>query len=79
MSAQPDVISCGCCRGPEEDRCICWNHQDVPHGRAPRVCSRHVAMQTCGVCGFVGAEDEYIPHDCYWQFRHRGVTQGSQS
>jgi hypothetical protein len=35
------VLSCGCCRGPESDRCVCHNHQDVPRGRRTAKCSRH--------------------------------------
>lgn len=34
-------LSCGCCRGPVDDRCCCWIHQDTPRGIRPRVCSRH--------------------------------------
>jgi len=34
-------LTCGCCKGPENDRCVCWNHQDVPHGRPVHICSRH--------------------------------------
>lgn len=36
-----DRLPCGCCRGPERDRCICHMHQDTRIGRAARVCSRH--------------------------------------
>lgn len=36
-------ISCGCCRGPVDDRCCCWNHQDTPRGIPPKVCTRHRA------------------------------------
>lgn len=35
------IISCGCCRGPAEDRCCCWNHQDTRYGIRPKICSRH--------------------------------------
>ena len=33
--------SCGCCAGPVEDRCCCWNHQDIRAGIVPKVCTRH--------------------------------------
>lgn len=32
---------CGCCCGPEDDRCICWMHQDAPRGLRPKRCSLH--------------------------------------
>jgi len=32
---------CGCCVGPEDDRCVCHIHQDVRIGRPPRKCSLH--------------------------------------
>ena len=32
---------CGCCVGPEDDRCICHFHQDVPRGRPVHKCSLH--------------------------------------
>lgn len=38
---KPRRISCGCCAGPEEDRCTCHMHQDRPRGRPARVCSSH--------------------------------------
>ena len=31
-------------------------------------------MNRCGICGFEGEPDRYIPHDCYWVLRERGVT-----
>lgn len=34
-------ISCGCCRGVEGHRCVCWMHQDVRMGRPAGVCSLH--------------------------------------
>ena len=34
-------LSCGCCVGPEEDRCCCWNHQDRPRGILPKKCTLH--------------------------------------
>lgn len=36
-----EFLSCGCCRGPEEDRCCCPIHQDTPRGLRPHKCSRH--------------------------------------
>jgi hypothetical protein len=36
-----EKISCGCCRGPAEDRCCCWNHQDTPRGIVVKTCSFH--------------------------------------
>lgn len=32
---------CGCCVGPESDRCCCHIHQDAPRGLMPRKCSIH--------------------------------------
>lgn len=34
-------ISCGCCRGDEGHRCVCWMHQDAPMGRPAGVCDLH--------------------------------------
>jgi hypothetical protein len=36
-----EKVACGCCRGPESDRCCCWIHQDRPHGLLPHKCSLH--------------------------------------
>ena len=36
-----EKISCGCCRGPEHDRCCCHIHQDRPRGVIPKTCSVH--------------------------------------
>jgi len=33
--------------------------------------SPRTLIERCGTCGFVGAPDKYIPHDCYWVFRER--------
>ena len=41
QTPEGERLSCGCCRGPEEDRCCCWNHQDRPRGILPKICSRH--------------------------------------
>lgn len=41
-----DRISCGCCPGPVEDRCCCWNHMDIPRGLPPKTCSRHRHLAT---------------------------------
>jgi hypothetical protein len=41
LTLSAEHISCGCCRGPESDRCCCWNHMDIPRGIQPKVCSRH--------------------------------------
>lgn len=37
----PTKISCGCCAGPENNRCTCWMHQDRTRGIPPRTCTRH--------------------------------------
>jgi hypothetical protein len=31
-------------------------------------------IETCSICGFSGSADRYIPHDCYWVLRERGLT-----
>ena len=36
-----DGPGCGCCRGPEGDRCICHIHQDISRGRPARTCTQH--------------------------------------
>jgi hypothetical protein len=36
------ILSCGCCRGPDNDRC-CHIHQDVSRGLWAHKCSRHAA------------------------------------
>lgn len=36
-----ELIGCGCCRGPKDDRCCCWMHQDVPRGLKAHKCSIH--------------------------------------
>lgn len=41
QAADDTRIGCGCCRGPESDRCCCWMHQDAPRGILPKTCSRH--------------------------------------
>lgn len=33
---------CGCCSGPEADRCCCSIHQDVSRGLLPHKCSLHM-------------------------------------
>lgn len=38
---EEDVLSCGCCRGPENDRCCCHIHQDISRGLRAHKCSRH--------------------------------------
>lgn len=37
----PERIGCGCCKGPEYDRCICHMHQDITRGRPARTCLCH--------------------------------------
>lgn len=32
---------CGCCAGPEHDRCTCHIHQDIRMGRRAGKCSLH--------------------------------------
>lgn len=32
---------CGCCAGPENDRCCCVIHQDIPRGLRAHKCSLH--------------------------------------
>jgi hypothetical protein len=44
LTLSADHISCGCCRGPESDRCCCWNHMDIQRGIKPKVCSRHAHL-----------------------------------
>lgn len=39
--AETTVISCGCCRGPAEDRCCCHMHQDIQRGLRAHKCSLH--------------------------------------
>lgn len=39
--ARGELIGCGCCRGPESDRCCCHIHQDAPRGLLPHKCSLH--------------------------------------
>lgn len=39
--AETTVISCGCCRGPVEDRCCCHMHQDITRGLRAHKCSLH--------------------------------------
>jgi hypothetical protein len=41
MAADDAILSCGCCRGPAEDRCCCHIHQDIPRGLRAHKCSRH--------------------------------------
>lgn len=36
-----DVVPCGCCVGPADDRCCCHFHQDMRRGIVPKKCSRH--------------------------------------
>ena len=43
--SRDDRISCGCRRGPADDRCCCWNHMDIPRGIRSRACSRHGGAQ----------------------------------
>jgi hypothetical protein len=40
-----EMISCGCCRGPEDDRCCCHIHQDISMGRPAKKCSLHTDLQ----------------------------------
>jgi hypothetical protein len=47
-SNRGEKLSCGCCRGPENDRCICWMHQDVPWGLVPHKCSLHSPPEAQG-------------------------------
>jgi hypothetical protein len=37
----PDVFPCGCCAGPEDDRCCCAAHQDVGARKLRRKCYGH--------------------------------------
>lgn len=34
-------IGCGCCVGPEYDRCCCHIHQDITRGLWAHKCSMH--------------------------------------
>lgn len=34
-------LTCGCCAGPENDRCCCHIHQDIPRGIWVKKCSLH--------------------------------------
>lgn len=34
-------IGCGCCVGPENDRCCCHMHQDIRLGLPAKICSFH--------------------------------------
>lgn len=34
-------LGCGCCVGPEHDRCTCHIHQDISMGLRARTCSLH--------------------------------------
>lgn len=38
---QREKIGCGCCKGPEKDRCCCHMHQDISRGLRAKICSRH--------------------------------------
>ena len=40
-----DQLTCGCCAGPEEDRCCCHIHQDIPRGLRAHKCSLHSDAQ----------------------------------
>lgn len=40
----PAPISCGCCANPNvplDQRCICYNHMDIPRGFQPQLCYAH--------------------------------------
>lgn len=43
MNKRGTKIGCGCCVGPEEDRCCCQFHQDATRGLTPHKCSLHQA------------------------------------
>lgn len=36
-----EKVGCGCCRGPETDRCCCQMHQDIPRDLRAHACSEH--------------------------------------
>ena len=46
-----EQIGCGCCRGPENDRCCCHIHQDIPRGLRAHKCSIHNGEATCSQPG----------------------------
>jgi hypothetical protein len=45
-----ETISCGCCRGPADDRCACWMHRSsTPLNLTTTKDGRRVA-KACSAC-----------------------------
>lgn len=50
MTTTRETLSCGCCRGPADDRCACWVHRYTTPARLAKTTDGRKVAHACSAC-----------------------------